>query len=156
VTQRLGNLAIRMGDLRRGVRILAATHAVGAPILRGNVPELAYERRRALDDARVALGDEAFVAEYSSGQALSLEAAALLALQDAPIEHAASASDGPLTPRQLEVAMLIARGLTNRQIGERLVVSSHTVERHVENILHKLRLSSRTEIAVWMVAQARG
>jgi len=155
VTQRLGILVIRMGDPRRGVRILAATQAISAPMLRGNVPELAYERRRALDDARV-VGDDAFAAEYSSGQALTLEEAALLALQDAPIEHAASALDGPLTPRQLEVAMLIARGLTNRQIGERLVVSTHTVERHVENILQKLRLASRTEIAVWMVERERG
>jgi non-specific serine/threonine protein kinase len=57
---------------------------------------------------------------------------------------------------RLAESMLIARGMTNRQIGERLVVSSHTVERHVENILDKLRLSSRIEIAVWMVEQERG
>jgi DNA-binding NarL/FixJ family response regulator len=42
-----------------------------------------------------------------------------------------------------EVATLIARGLTNSQIAERLVISPHTVERHVENILDRLRLSSR-------------
>jgi len=156
VTQRLGILAIRMGDHRRGVRILAATQSISAAMLRGNVPELANERRRALDHARVVLGDQSFTAELSYGQALMLEEAALEALKDGPVERAASSWDGPLTRRQRQVAMLIASGMTNRQIGERLVVSSHTVERHVENILDRLRLSSRTEIAVWMVQQERG
>ena len=73
-----------------------------------------------------------------------------------PVEHAASGSNGPLTRRQHEVAVLIARGMTNRQIAEQLVVSPHTIERHVENILDKLRLSSRIEIAVWMVRHERG
>jgi len=45
---------------------------------------------------------------------------------------------------------------TNAQIAERLVVSPHNVERHVENILDRLRLSSRVEIAVWMTEHARG
>src|SRR5439155_9622020 len=57
VTQRLGILAIRMGDHRRGVRVLATPHESGALALRGDVPELAYERRRAIEDARVMLGD---------------------------------------------------------------------------------------------------
>jgi len=43
---------------------------------------------------------------------------------------------------------------TNAQIAERLVVSPHNVERHVENILDRLRLSSRVEIAVWMTRPA--
>jgi Bacterial regulatory proteins, luxR family len=46
--------------------------------------------------------------------------------------------------------------ITNAQIAERLVVSPHTVERHVENILDKLHLSSRTAIAVWVVEHERG
>ena len=80
----------------------------------------------------------------------------LEAFKATPVEPTASTSDEPLTPRQHEVATLIARGLTNGQIAERLVVSPHTVERHVENILDRLRLSSRVEIAVWMVEHARG
>jgi len=156
VTQRLGILAIRMGDQCRGVRILATPCESGATMLRGNVPELAYERRRAMEQARVLLGDEAFAAEGSVGQAFTLEEAALEALKDTTVEQVVSTSDGPLTRRQQEVAVLIARGMTNRQIAEHLVVSPHTVERHVENILDKLRLSSRIEIAVWMVRHERG
>jgi DNA-binding NarL/FixJ family response regulator len=102
------------------------------------------------------LGDEPMAAECSFGQAFTLEEAALEALTDTTVEQAVSISDGPLTHRQHDVAMMIARGMTNRQIAEQLVVSPHTIERHVENILDKLRLSSRIEIAVWMVRHERG
>jgi DNA-binding NarL/FixJ family response regulator len=52
-----------------------------------------------------------------------------------------------LTPREREVLRLLAGGLTNRQIAERLVVSEHTVHRHVANVLRKLGLPSRAAAA---------
>ena len=52
-----------------------------------------------------------------------------------------------LSPRELEVLSLVAEGLTNRDIAERLVISEHTVNRHVANILRKLGLRSRTAAA---------
>ncbi|MGH2987002.1 MAG: response regulator transcription factor, partial [Solirubrobacterales bacterium] len=52
-----------------------------------------------------------------------------------------------LTPREREVLRLLAEGLTNRQLAERLVISEHTVYRHVTNILRKLELPSRTAAA---------
>jgi ATP/maltotriose-dependent transcriptional regulator MalT len=55
----------------------------------------------------------------------------------------------PLTRRELEVLGLVAEGLTNRQIAERLVVSEHTVHRHVTNILRKLDLPSRAAAAAY-------
>jgi DNA-binding NarL/FixJ family response regulator len=55
----------------------------------------------------------------------------------------------PLTRREREVLALVADGLTNRQIAERLVVSEHTVHRHVTNILRKLDLPSRTAAAAY-------
>jgi ATP/maltotriose-dependent transcriptional regulator MalT len=56
-----------------------------------------------------------------------------------------------VTRREREVLGLLAEGLTNRQIAERLVVSEHTVHRHVTNILRKLDLPSRTAAAAWAV-----
>jgi RNA polymerase sigma factor (sigma-70 family) len=56
-----------------------------------------------------------------------------------------------LTPREGEVLRLLADGLTNRQIAERLVLSEHTVHRHVTNILRKLGLPSRTAAAAYAV-----
>jgi LuxR family transcriptional regulator, maltose regulon positive regulatory protein len=54
-----------------------------------------------------------------------------------------------VTPRELEVLRLLAEGLTNRQIAERLVVSEHTVHHHVTNVLRKLDLPSRTAAAAY-------
>jgi adenylate cyclase len=58
----------------------------------------------------------------------------------------------PLSPREQEVALLVAEGLTNRQIAERLVVTEATAAKHLENILNKLGLSSRTQVAGWVHA----
>ena len=62
--------------------------------------------------------------------------------------------DSPLsgvTPREQDVLRLLAEGLTNRQIADRLVISEHTVHRHVTNILRKLDLPSRTAAAAHAV-----
>jgi LuxR family transcriptional regulator, maltose regulon positive regulatory protein len=58
---------------------------------------------------------------------------------------------GEVTPREREVLRLLADGLTNHQIAERLVLSEHTVHRHVTNILRKLDLPSRTAAAAHAV-----
>lgn len=55
----------------------------------------------------------------------------------------------PLTAREFEVAQLVAAGLTNRQIAEKLVLSPKTIAAHVEHILTKLDAARRTEIAAW-------
>ena len=54
-----------------------------------------------------------------------------------------------LTPREHEVAVLIARGLGNREIADELVVSVRTVESHVRHALAKAGLSNRTQLAKW-------
>ncbi len=54
---------------------------------------------------------------------------------------------GELSKRELEVLALVAEGLSNQRIAEELVISEHTVKRHVANILRRLGLSSRTAAA---------
>jgi DNA-binding NarL/FixJ family response regulator len=56
-----------------------------------------------------------------------------------------------LTPRELDVLKLVAQGLSNADIARRLVLSEHTVKRHLANILRKLDLSSRAAAAAWGV-----
>ena len=58
-----------------------------------------------------------------------------------------------LTPREREIAALIARGLSNRAIADELVISQATVARHVANMLTKLGFSSRAQVAAWMARQ---
>jgi DNA-binding NarL/FixJ family response regulator len=57
--------------------------------------------------------------------------------------------DGGLTGRQLEVALLVARGLTNCQIASELKISENAVANHVARISRQLNVSSRSRIAVW-------
>jgi DNA-binding NarL/FixJ family response regulator len=64
-----------------------------------------------------------------------------------------SAGKSVLTPREQQIAQLIARGLSNRAIGEELVISPATAARHVANILAKLGLNSRAQVAAWMAEQ---
>ena len=56
-----------------------------------------------------------------------------------------------LTARERDVALLVARGLSNRQIADELFIGERTVETHVGNVLAKLGFSSRTQIATWVV-----
>ena len=56
-----------------------------------------------------------------------------------------------LTPREREVAVLIAQGLTNREIGAALVIAEKTADAHVQHILNKLGFHSRAQIAAWAV-----
>jgi predicted ATPase/DNA-binding CsgD family transcriptional regulator len=73
--------------------------------------------------------------------------------------HTGSVAPGPetaagsLTAREREVARLVARGLTNREIAAALVVTERTAETHVQNILNKLSFNSRAQVAAWAVRQ---
>jgi class 3 adenylate cyclase/DNA-binding CsgD family transcriptional regulator len=64
-------------------------------------------------------------------------------------------SEGSLTPREREIAEFLAAGFSNREIAARLVLAVSTVERHVANILRKLNLNSRSQIAALASDQTR-
>ena len=70
------------------------------------------------------------------------------------IDTAARAAS-PLSPRESEVATMIADAMSNRQIAQQLVLSERTVEAHVRSILAKLGFSRRTEIATWSLRDPR-
>jgi DNA-binding CsgD family transcriptional regulator len=59
-----------------------------------------------------------------------------------------------LTSRELEVARLVADGLTNRQLAVRLGISERTVENHLDHIFDKLGVASRAQVAAWVAAGA--
>ena len=59
-------------------------------------------------------------------------------------------ADGPLSRREMEVAELVAQGLTNREIAAAAFISERTAQTHVQHILTKLGLSNRSQIASWV------
>ena len=66
----------------------------------------------------------------------------------------AAASDAPrLTDRETEVLRLVAKGLSYKQIADRLVLSHRTVQNHVQNTLSKLQLHNRVELVRYAIAQ---
>jgi non-specific serine/threonine protein kinase len=115
------------------------------------------EDRAAHDDVvhrlRSALGPEAADRLLHAGRALP-RPAAVAAARDLLAGAPRSTPDpGALTPREREVARLVRRGRTNRQIGRALGISEKTTEVHVHHIIGKLGASSRAEIAAWVAAQ---
>lgn len=71
-----------------------------------------------------------------------------------PAKHPPSGGEPvPLSRREREVVTLIARGLSNRQIGSELVIPEGTVANHVRRILRTLGLDSRTQVAAWAARQ---
>jgi DNA-binding NarL/FixJ family response regulator len=116
-------------------------------------PHQACERQ-----ARHALGDRAFETAFARGSELGLDQTVAYALGEKP-EPATEAPRAPgteevsLTRREQQVAELVAEGLTNKQIADRLVIAQRTAEGHAARILVKLGFTTRTQIAAWMAEQ---
>jgi non-specific serine/threonine protein kinase len=95
------------------------------------------------------LGETSFAGAWREGRGLELDDALAMALAASDARDTGPPSRDQLSAREREVAQLIAGGLTNRQMGEQLVISERTVDRHVENILKKLGCATRSQIAAW-------
>ena len=109
--------------------------------------------RTAVQKARKAFGTDAYEQNAEAGRQLPLDLVVELALADADSLTAPPQSPGPqaegpelLTRREREVAALVAEGMSNREVAERLVISKRTADAHVEHILAKLGVNSRAAI----------
>ena len=100
------------------------------------------------------IGQKGFDVAFARGRAMTIDEGIAFAVEDRPAPKLAPSvkppSDLQLTPRQLEIARLIAGDLTNRQIADRLFLSERTVETHITNILNKLGLNSRVQLSRWI------
>ena len=154
----LGWHAASSGQARLAAQLLGAAETVGtgagAHIIGPHAPLLA----RAKESASGALGASKFEAAFEAGTRLSRQAAVRLALGEADQVEPGAGGDvafGPLAKREVEVAQLVAEGLSNKQIGARLLISEPTVATHIRSIMNKLGFNARAQIASWMASPNR-
>ena len=138
----------------RAARLLGAAarlrQAIGAPVH----PVDRSDHERAVAASQAALGSRVYADAWASGQAMRLHDLFDYVATPTPSGGAAVGEELPqLTPREREVAVLIARGLSNRQIAETLVIAERTVTNHVEHIFDKLGFRSRAQVATWVTRQ---
>ena len=137
----------------RAARLLGAAKADRSALSFELFPSWRRYHERCESQLRARLGGPvAFDAAIAAGATMSPDRAAADGTRDrwpgkAP-QPAREAS--ALTRRQLEIAQLVAAGRSNKEIGQQLFIDSRTVESHVYNILNKLGLSSRVQIATWV------
>ena len=123
--------------------------AIGTRVWR--TPWMAARHDACRERLVAALGEKGVRAAWEKGKGWSLEGVEY-ALRERRVQAMAGSSRGQqaLTPRELEVARLVAQGMSNKDIATTLVVSPRTAEAHVEHILTKLGFSSRAQIATWI------
>jgi DNA-binding CsgD family transcriptional regulator len=156
---RLAALADMCGEAEFAFRLAGAADALydGLGSQRGLAER--HKLERWLLPLREQHGGEAADRAWVEGRALGLDDAIAFALSsdqgqaEQPTSPEPAHVESVLSSREEEVAVLLARGLTNRRIADELVISIHTAERHVENILGKLGFSSRTQVAAWAIGQ---
>ncbi|QYB07718.1 protein kinase [Rhodococcus sp. USK10] len=141
------------GQTQRAVVLMGAAEKIGDTVgsSPSYLPNLLVHHEECVQNAREQLGDRAFAEAHSEGQSFGLEGAVAYALG----EHQPQEQRPPghkLTKREIQVADLVAEGLTNRAIATRLVISPRTAQGHVEHLLTKLGFTSRAQIAAWVVA----
>jgi predicted ATPase/DNA-binding CsgD family transcriptional regulator len=156
----LGHLAIQSTDYVAGARLIVAGEASRARygswriLLYRDAAQARWEA--SLAAARRALGEKTFRRVRSAAESMTVDEAieqalALATGRPAPVGQPHLKAGSALTAREHEVADLIAEGLSNSEIAERLVISSRTAETHVKHILDKLGFSSRAQVAAWTV-----
>src|SRR2546421_8169766 len=143
------------GRAKTAAQLLGASETIrigaGATVMPVMSPVIA----QAEESAMAALGKPRFDAEFNAGKGLSRESAVAIALGEPDPATEATRDDvgaGLLAKREVEVARLVADGLSNKQIGARLFISERTVDSHVRSILNKLGFNSRAQIAGWVAS----
>jgi DNA-binding CsgD family transcriptional regulator len=151
----LGKAAAALGALEEAIADLTAAARISTTI---GAPGFAVEASVELAEALARRGTRA-----DTGRAHSVLAAAAPDAQRLGMVPFSRRIEGlrarlpaagppPLSPREREVARLVGKGLTNRQIAEALYVSERTAQNHVQHILTKLGFANRSQIAVWSSA----
>jgi predicted ATPase/DNA-binding CsgD family transcriptional regulator len=148
-----------VGQLERAARLLGAAEDLQAETGVRLIPQMGPLLAQARGTIVRSLGAATLESEVQVGRLMPRAEAIAYALEekrvDRPTAPAMRTGTTPLSKRELEVARLVAEGLSNKEIGSRLFLSERTVETHVSKILNRLGINSRVEIASWVAQEQR-
>jgi len=137
-----------------GARLLATAANIGGGKITGEWASTSMTYEYYLDLAQTNLSAPVFQKEQAAGKRLSLNEAVALA-EEVVMRTTSSRQTheklDQLTPREREVAIMIAKGKTNEEIADGLVLSKRTVEKHIAHIRSKLGVTERTKIVRWVI-----
>jgi len=142
----LAGVVATQGALRWAAQLWGAAEALREAI---DVPRLPVDRRgyeQAVATVRAQLGEEAFAIAWQEGRTMSPEQARAASgeLSSSPTTASPPTYPNGLTTREVEVLRVVAQGLTNEQVAERLVISPRTIDTHLTSIYSKIGVSSRS------------
>lgn len=145
----VGRLGDAIIDLEEADRACAANGA------RGFRAEAQYELAAALVDRAEPddLPRASSLLASAKAQAAALAMLPLARKIATLVGELSASAESPLSPREFEVAGLVAKGLTNREIAARLFLSERTAQNHVQHVLSKLELSNRSQITMWIAGR---
>ncbi len=143
----LAALATDQESFSEAARLFGATSAMRAEIglARWPADQASYDTDVAR--ARDALGEHAFDAVWAEGEALTVDEAVTYVSRARGERKRPSSGWASLTPTELEVVKLVAKGLTNPEVGERLFIGRGTVKTHLAHVFTKLGIATRSELA---------
>jgi predicted ATPase/DNA-binding SARP family transcriptional activator/DNA-binding CsgD family transcriptional regulator len=145
----LACVAAATGEAARAGRLFGAAEAMrealSEAVVFQHTPEEAAWREPHRVRARSRVGEATWEEALAEGRAMGLKEAIDYALSE-EVGNGTQTGTQALTAREREVALLVGRGLTNRQIASELSISEHTAANHVRKILKKLGVRSRTQI----------
>jgi non-specific serine/threonine protein kinase len=110
----------------------------------------------AVERTRKKLGPRRSEQTWNEALTMTTSSALEYAVADSTSKLQEAVDAGPLSRREREVAAMVASGMTNKEIAQRLFIAERTAEGHVERIRNKLGVRSRTEVATWAVAHGLG
>ncbi|MEV6655703.1 LuxR C-terminal-related transcriptional regulator [Nocardia fluminea] len=151
VMDALAWIADRQKRHERAATLFGAAHTVWRDI--GSRPEIAVSGPHLshVASTRAALGATGYERAHAVGRSFTYDEAMNFALSESA--GTAQAPHIGLTRREWEIAALVAEGLSNQSIADRLFISHRTAATHVQNILVKLGFRNRTQVATWFTSK---
>ncbi|MFN0074837.1 MAG: ATP-binding protein, partial [Chloroflexota bacterium] len=155
--EELACVAAAREQYARAAALLGASAMLFDRISTSSIPYWQMGPEAAAEACRAELGSEDFQRRWSAGQSMTVERAVNYALRDDDqVPPEPGSSWARLTHRETETALLVAQGMTNREIAAVQVVTVKTVETHVSRVFGKLGLRTRAQLAAWVTLSSGG